>query len=282
MPYFENKALQVTIKSQAIFLIGLLCLASLYTSWVDRIERKLYGVKPGVTIEEHQIGGFMPGEVEVVVDELVIKYRQMPRDAHIDRDSGEIIHDINGTEVNVEATTRAIFAAPSDTNIKVITMEIPARHNSDQLKPITKEIGSFYTWSYGSWQRHENIVLAARSINNQIIWPGGDFSFNKTVGPRTPERGYRPAPVIGGDGIGFGGGICQVSTTLYNAALAAELEIVEKHQHSTKVPYINAGKDATVVYGAQDLRLKNNFPYPVIIKSGVYRGKILVTIMGKQ
>ncbi|NLV16930.1 MAG: VanW family protein [Syntrophomonadaceae bacterium] len=239
-------------------------------------------MKPGVTIEDHEIGGFMPGEVEVVVDELVVKYRRMPRDASIDRDSGQIIPDMNGTEVNVEATTRAIFGAPPDTLVKVITMEIPARYNSDMLIPITREMGSFYTWSYGSWQRHENIVLAARSINNQIIWPGGDFSFNKTVGPRTPERGYRPAPVIGGDGIGFGGGVCQVSTTLYNAAQAAELEIIERHQHSTKVPYIKAGKDATVVYGAQDLRLRNNFSYPVIIKSGVYRGKILVTIMGKQ
>ena len=117
-----------------------------------------------------------------------------------------------------------------------------------------------------SWQRHENIVLALISINNQIVWPGETFSFNDVVGPRTPERGYRPAPIIGGDGIGFGGGICQVSTTLYNAVAKAGLQVVERHLHSSRVPYVAPGKDATVVYGAQNLRFINNLDHPVIIK----------------
>ncbi|MGI6548857.1 MAG: VanW family protein [Syntrophomonadales bacterium] len=272
---------QVTIDRKAIFFVGMLIFIGVYVSWLDRVERKFYGVKPGVYIEENWVGGFLPEELEVVLDELVIRHREMPMDPYLDRETGEVIPEKYGTEVDVDATYRAVFSAPPNSRVKLITREVHPVHTAKELEPITRQIGYFHTWFYGSWHRHENIVLALRSINNQIVWSGDTFSFNETVGPRSPERGYRPAPVIGGDGIGYGGGVCQVSTTLYNAVMGAGLEVVERYPHSSRVPYVAPGKDATVVFGALDFRFRNNTDYPVIIKAGISRGKIAVYILGK-
>ncbi|NLW44688.1 MAG: VanW family protein [Syntrophomonadaceae bacterium] len=272
---------QVTLNPKAVFMLGMLIFVSVYASWIDRLERKIYGVKPGVYIEEQKVGGFLPEELEVVLDELVIRYREMPRNPYLDRETGEIIPEKYGVEVDVPATYRAVFNAPAHARVRVITKQVPPLHTARELEEVNRQIGYFHTWFYGSGQRYENITLALLSINNQIVWPGETFSFNEVVGPRTPERGYRMAPVIGGDGLGFGGGVCQVSTTLYNAVLDAGLEVVERHPHSSRVPYVAPGKDATVVFDALDFRFRNNTDYPVIIKAGMSRGKISVQIIGK-
>lgn len=272
---------QVTVNRKAVFLLGMLVFASVYASWLDKVERKIYGVRPGVYVEEQKVGGLLPEELEVVLDELVIKHRKMPRNPSLNRETGEIIPEEMGTEIDVGATSRAVFNASAGTRVRLISREVAPLHTARELEELISQTGYFHTWFYGSWQRHENIVLALRSINNLIVWSGESFSFNEVVGPRTPERGYRPAPVMGGDGIGFGGGVCQVSTTLYNAVMNAGLEIIERYPHSSRVPYVAPGKDATVVYGAQDFRFKNNSSYPVIIKAGISRGKIAVYIIGK-
>lgn len=261
--------------------MGLILATGLFVGWLERTERHLYGVKPGVYLEDHLVEGYLRDEVEDVIDEMIVKYRRLPVDAGLDRETGTVIKEKNGWEVDAGATLERVMRAPEGTRVKVVRVPVPPKHYASELYQLNRELGSFYTWFYGSWQRHQNIVLALRSINNTVIWPGEVFSFNQVVGPRTPERGYRPAPVIGEDGIGFGGGVCQVSTTLYNSAILAGLEIVERHPHSTRVPYIEPGKDATVVFGAQDLKIKNNYDHPVIIKAGIYRGKIQVTIIGR-
>lgn len=108
--------------------------------------------------------------------------------------------------------------------------------------------------------RVENINLACGAVNGIAVYPGGTFSFNDTVGRRTEERGYQDAPVIinGHSEQGCGGGVCQVSTTLYMAAETAGLSIVERHPHSHSVPYAPEGMDATVISGEKDLRFTNN------------------------
>ncbi|MGE5404158.1 MAG: VanW family protein [Candidatus Saccharibacteria bacterium] len=268
-------------RKRSVLLIGLLLFSTAYGTWIDRMERSIYGVKPGVYLESQSMQGCLRREVEDVVDELVVKHRSMPVNARLDREQGTVIDEVYGWEVDSRATVKAVLKARENTRLKLVKKAVSPKHFAVEVRPINKPIGYYHTWFYGSWERFENIQQALRSINNIIIWPGETFSFNATVGPRTPERGYRMAPVIGGDGIGFGGGVCQVTTTLYNAALIGKLRIVERHPHSISVPYIESGKDATVVYGAQDLKLYNPFDYPVIIKAGVYRGKISVTILGK-
>lgn len=103
-------------------------------------------------------------------------------------------------------------------------------------------------------ERAENLRLAAEAINGYVIEPGATFSFNEVVGDTTAERGYKEAPVLYSSGLGSsdGGGICQVSTALYIAAVKADLEIVERHPHSVPSDYAPIGLDATIVYGRSD------------------------------
>ena len=113
--------------------------------------------------------------------------------------------------------------------------------------------------------------LAVEACDGVELQPGQTFSYNDTLGPRTEERGYKEATVIvGGEHAqDIGGGICQVSTTLFMACLQADLSIVERHNHAARIDYVDDGLDAAVVYGSQDFRFQNNTSYPIKI-SAVY------------
>ena len=110
--------------------------------------------------------------------------------------------------------------------------------------------------------RQNNVSITCSSLNGTEVQPGATFSFCDTLGRSTPEKGYQEAEIFNGDGEkvkGYGGGKCQVSTTLYNAVLAVpELQVTERHEHSNSVPYIQNGKDAAVAYGSYDLKFVNN------------------------
>jgi len=125
-------------------------------------------------------------------------------------------------------------------------------------------------------QRH-NARLAAAALDGVVLPPGGEFSFNRTVGPWTRDKGYKRAPVsYGGEMvITWGGGVCQVSSTLYNAALLAGLTVVERDHHRWAPLYVPPGRDAAVAYGLADLRLRNPYPAPVRLEARV-RGDVLL------
>ncbi len=116
--------------------------------------------------------------------------------------------------------------------------------------------------------RVQNLTLCASVLSGVRVAPGAEFSFNGTVGQRTAEKGYREAAILldGERGYATGGGICQISSTLYNAAAAAGMEILERHSHTNEVHYVELGKDAAVVYGAQDFRFRNPLSEPVSIE----------------
>ncbi len=133
--------------------------------------------------------------------------------------------------------------------------------------------------------RVHNIKLAAEEINHTVLEPDEVFSFNGILGKRTGDKGYEKAPILlgnGDKGEGTGGGICQVSTTLYNAALKADFKIVERHRHSEPIPYVEEGKDATVVYNSKDLRFKNTREYPVEIVVYIEDDKVTVKLFKKN
>ena len=132
-------------------------------------------------------------------------------------------------------------------------------------------------------ERAENLRLAAEAINGYVIEPGATFSFNEVVGDTTAERGYKEAPVLYSSGLGSsdGGGICQVSTALYIAAVKADLEIVERHPHSVPSDYAPIGLDATIVYGSRDLRIKNNTDFPITIYAKAVGQTVSVNLLGK-
>ncbi|MHB9038385.1 MAG: VanW family protein [Armatimonadota bacterium] len=134
----------------------------------------------------------------------------------------------------------------------------------------------------GKRDRTHNLVLAARGINGTIVKPGQKFSYNNAVGPRVLNRGFRNAPIFvrGKLEPGIGGGICQVSTTLYNAILLAGIRVLERYPHSRTVPYVGPGRDATVAYGLRDFRFENSNTSSICILTNISRGNLTVDIYG--
>lgn len=143
---------------------------------------------------------------------------------------------------------------------------------------------STYTTQFKTYEinRSSNLRLAASSINGQMVAPGAVFSFNDTVGERTVKSGYREAYVIVGSKFepGLGGGVCQVSSTLYNSVLLAGMEIVERHNHGLAITYVPIGLDATVSYGVQDFQFKNTTTSPIYIRAATNGGELTISIYG--
>lgn len=140
------------------------------------------------------------------------------------------------------------------------------------LVPVEEELASFSTkiLSYDQ-ARQTNIQITCNAITNTTVENGETFSFCSTVGPSTTAKGYKKADIFDADGNkkkGLGGGNCQISTTLYNAALATPgIKIVERHPHSNYVPYIEKGKDAAVAYGSYDLKFRNETGNTIKLKA---------------
>lgn len=168
------------------------------------------------------------------------------------------------------------------TVLTVPTKEIPHKDTVEDLKNRTYERATFTT-GYGSSKsnRKHNIELAVSKLNGEIIPPTTQFSFNKTVGPRTAANGFRTAGIISGGTFvqGVGGGVCQVSTTLFNAWVRAGLDVINATNHSLPVTYIEPSLDA-MVSSRNDLLLYNNTPHNVYIKALTKDNRIDITIYG--
>ena len=156
-------------------------------------------------------------------------------------------------QTNTNTNTTNYQAERSDTNTNMPT-------NKDTKKEV--EIANFTTKIYNKdKERQNNITITCRTLSAKEVQPSETFSFCDIVGKATRDKGYEEADIYvdGKKEQGLGGGNCQVSTTLYNAVLQVpELEVIERHEHSGHVPYIEEGKDAAVSYGAYDFKFKNN------------------------
>lgn len=146
-------------------------------------------------------------------------------------------------------------------------------------------IGSYST-NYNVYDtgRNQNLAQACNKINNSVVYPGEVFSTNDHYGETTIENGYAVAHVIVDNELvdGVGGGVCQVSTTLYNAVLRAELEIVERRNHSLQVGYAPIGFDATLANPYIDFKFRNNYDTPILVTAGLGNGTLTVSIYGKE
>lgn len=177
----------------------------------------------------------------------------------------------NRTKNNTQAKTNTNIsnyqAEKSGTNTNV-NVNVNVNNNSNINTNTTKvtkketEISNFSTKILNKDEdRQKNIGITCRALSTKEVQPGETFSFCNTVGPSTHAKGYEEADIYvnGKKEQGLGGGNCQVSTTLYNAVLKVpELEVVERHEHSGHVPYVEEGKDAAISYGAYDFKFKNN------------------------
>ncbi|MFN3682449.1 MAG: VanW family protein [Fimbriimonadaceae bacterium] len=169
--------------------------------------------------------------------------------------------------------------------VELPVVEAPKHVADEALEQIGEVVAEFSTrFPRSNKPRNTNIRAAAEKIDGLVLLPGDRFSFNETVGKRTIENGFKEAGVYvnGRHDTGVGGGICQVSTTLYNAALLADLKIVRRSNHSLPVPYVPIGRDAAVSYGSHDLVLENTGPTPVAFSIQVGSGVLHVRVLGRK
>ena len=221
-------------------------------------------------------------DIEKIYEEIHTE----PQDAYIKKDPFEIVVDKDGVDFDISMEEAKKIVSEKGKEEYIIPLKIT------KAKKTVKDLGSKafpdrlsrYSTRYDASNRDRstNLELSAKKINGTVLLPGEEFSYNKVVGKRTIENGYKNAAVFSNGRVedGLGGGICQISTTLYNAVLLANLEITERRNHSFVTSYEDPGRDATVVYGVQDFKFKNSRKYPVKIEASVKNGVATMTVMG--
>lgn len=221
-------------------------------------------------------------------EELYGRLTRPSRDASVginEDESTYIIPEVVGVKADKD-----VFLRLYKENNGIFTMDIqptyPKIRTSDLDIDFYQDVLGTYTSAYdvGLVNRTKNLSLAAQLVNGTVIMPGRRFSYNSVVGPRTYARGFVDATVYTGEGTeeGVGGGICQVSSTIYCAQLRANLKTVARTNHSYTVVYVPHGQDATVVYGAIDYIFENDTNYPIRIDAYASGGYLTVKIMGTK
>lgn len=205
---------------------------------------------------------------------------------HFNNGNIDITDEVVGKKVKQEELAQLIEKNIYELGPIEIPVDIihPTR-TRELLSRINGVIAEYSTSFKGSnKERIENILISSKALSNNIIMPGDVFSFNEVVGPREKKFGYKEANVIikGEFTPDVGGGVCQTSTTLYNALLLANVDIVERSPHSIPVKYVNIGQDAAVAYGFLDLKFKNNFDFPLYIHSRVTGDRLHIYIYGDR
>lgn len=189
-----------------------------------------------------------------------------------------------GVDFNVDEVKQTVTEVGTNTEYRFkLNYTMPeVTVDSLGMEAFPNLLGTYSTNYVNNANRTTNLRLASDKINGVVLMPGDTFSFNSIVGPRTEEKGYKSAAIYS-DGMvvdGVGGGICQIVTTLYNAAVKANMNITVRRNHTFVPSYSQPGFDATVVYGSQDFKFVNSREYPVKIVSSVSGGVATVSIYG--
>lgn len=196
-----------------------------------------------------------------------------------------------GIKIETDTTCQAILKALREQEQKekmvvkaAITIEEPSV-TKDAASRCKDKIGTYRTtFNSGNVSRSRNLANAARLINGTVVYPGETFSVHDTIAPLTEENGYYAAPSYSNGKVedSIGGGVCQVSTTLYNAVLLAEMEIVERSPHSMVVSYVKPSMDAAIAGDYKDFKFRNNSQTPLYIEGGTYSGTIYFNVYGEE
>ena len=232
------------------------------------------------TVRDYVNANFVPMNAEKV-------------EATITRENGEFVvtPSVTGIDVDAEGSVRAIMDTFSRQELgigmsaeAVVAVDEPEK-NSVVLSQVRDILGSFTTgYSSSKEGRKTNIKVATERINGTLLMPGESFSTSDTIKERTPENGYALAnEYLNGESVeAYGGGVCQVATTLYNAVLRAELQVDERHNHSMLVDYVEPSFDAAISWGVYDFRFTNTLEYPVYIMTSCDGSTATYTIFGKE
>jgi vancomycin resistance protein YoaR len=229
-----------------------------------------------------------PEKYSNLLDQIDHQVKKEPVNAKLD-DFGRIVPEEVGYQLNRHSFTEQFFHFFYDngpSRLEVPKIYIYPKVDSEVLSIIrAKRIGQYVTfYNSNNKARSTNIALAVNAINNHVVFPGESFSFNKVVGKRTVEKGYMKAPeIVKGEMIeGIGGGICQVSSTLFNAVDSSGVKIVERYSHSKKVPYVPPGRDATVSWYGPDFTFLNNYNQPILIRAKASHGRVIIMLFSSE
>jgi vancomycin resistance protein YoaR len=241
-------------------------------------------VRPGVRLGGKKIGDLKESEVLTIIRTQADKMEVRSKNASLNKDTWKVTPGKMGKKVNVQKTLEKALSAAEGEKITYVVEEVKPDVTSEELSANIVVIGKFTTpiINRGS-SRMNNIRVASKKINFKKLASGEEFSFNRVLGRRTEAKGYEEAPIIikteegPKNSKGVGGGICQVSTTIYNAIEHCKgLDILERHIHSKDIKYVPRGEDATVAYGSADFRFKNNRSHPIMIR--IYPNKKSITV----
>ena len=236
----------------------------------------------------------LDAEISAEVEAMAVKWNRKPKNGAVtsyDKENKkfEYSESVDGRTVDQEKLAEDIRNAMKEQSydrvIKVKADVTPAELTAAQAKEKYKVIGTFTTKATANSDRNNNLNLACQAINGKILQVGEEFSFNQTTGNRTLERGYKPAGAYQ-NGVVVqepGGGVCQVSSTLYNAVIKAGLTPTERHAHTFEPSYVTPGEDATVSYdgyAGPDMRFVNTTSSSIAIRADFYDRTVTVSIIG--
>lgn len=222
---------------------------------------------------------------EINIEKIYNEIKKDAQNAYISREPLEVHSHVNGVDFAISLEeAKNILEEQKEEYVIPLKITIPEITLNDLGKEAFPQIlGTFSTtYNTSNQNRITNLKLASEKIDGTIILPGETFSYNKVVGERTIAKGYKEAAVYAGGKVvdGIGGGICQLSSTLYNSVLYANLEITSRSNHRFLTSYVTAGRDATVSWGTIDFCFKNTRSYPIKITSEVKNGVVTTSIYG--
>lgn len=232
-----------------------------------------------------------PARAAQALGRLKDELDRLPADARMDLEARKLVPEVMGRLLDLDGSLLAIESALArgERSAKLAFFERRPRRIAAELGQVQIDsvLGYFET-NYDRSERLQartyNLRLAASKLDGTVLLPGEEFDFNDVVGPRDEANGYKVAKVIAEGELvdGIGGGTCQISGTLHGAAFFAGLSIVERYPHTRPSSYIKMGLDATVVYPTINFRLKNPFPFPVVLHETVKNGVVRAEILGPK
>ena len=252
---------------------------------------KQYKEKKDLQVEPKNFDvAYAPNEqaVKTYVEKLAAEYNRDPEEGDITFSNGypEVTGGETGIAVNVDQSVSTIMKElkGDGTELTVVAEVQKPSVTKEELSLVKDVLGTATTYYGSSYERNTNVEVGASKINGTLLMPGESFSVTAAVTPFNADNGYYPAPSYESGQVvdTYGGGICQVSTTLYNAVLKAELQVNERHNHTMLVSYVDPSKDAAIAEGLMDFVFTNNTDAPVYIYGVGYQGTLNFTIYGHE
>ena len=220
---------------------------------------------------------------KVDIDKIHQDIYKKVQDAYITKDPVEVHPEVIGIDFNIEDAKKILEENKEQYEIplQITNPQVTLSNLGSEAFP--EKISAYSTrYDGGDKDRSTNLEIACKKIDEKIVLPGETFSYNKTLGARTTKAGYKTAKVYENGAVvdGIGGGICQISSTLYNAVLKANMQTVERRNHQFITSYVPEGRDATVAYGVTDFKFKNTRKYAIKIKATASNGVATISIYG--